>query len=359
MDYRTAKIKETQNQNKMDKKHNRDTMTATAFPLKNAKCESMMEGPDRKMALLGKMMEYRMMGNDCVTYELLRFDLDIKKRAKSWGIGWKALREENFIEASGNGEYKGYAMTQKGKDQVVTDEHREYLKESSYVPMSNKEKHERIKKRLVWQLFGRQIFDLLLKHGTLTIEELAATIGVKRGAHKFSFAVKELKDKFHVETVSAFPKDHCDKLHLSDACFLKPEDRPEAIVLGADELLRKVKINNERKGHFESMRKASLPRPYKKTKPEIPEEAKEETEEKGVCYPFTRGDFLNTHPLDAAPVAATMECPIDLVETLDPWAEKKSKKPRLVIRLQGKTKGVGRQTNTFSLSDSEGDLRCK
>ena len=343
----------------MDKKRNLDTIAATGFPLKKTKCESIMEGQDRKMTILGKMLEYHMIGNDCVTYELLRIDLNIGKRAKSWGLGWKALREEGLVEACSNAEYKGYQMTQRGKEQAATDEYREYLKESSYVPMSNKEKHERIKKRLMWQIYGRRIFDLLLKHGALTIEELAAIVGVKRGAHKFSFAVKELKDKFYIENITNFPNDHCEKIHLSDACFLKPEDRPEAIVLSADELLRKVKINAESKGHFGSMRKASLPRPYKKTKTKVLlEETQQDPEKKGACFTCTRGgDSLEMRSLlGQAPVVATEEHPIDLVNTLDPWTEKRiKKKPRLVISLQGKTKRVERQTHMFSRPECQGD----
>ena len=209
----------------MAPKRSKETATNES-PSKKAKGNSSKAGggPDRKMILLGKMLEYHMEGNNCITYERLRVDLGIGHRVKSWVGAWKVLREEEYIQPSNQGD-KGFQMTQKGLDHAATDEYREHLKESSFVPKTNEEKQEKIKKRLKWQRFGCEIFDLLLQHASLTSMELAAILGVKRGTHKFSYAVKELKDRSLVEVDPSGSTKK--KLRLSDACFLKPDDRPE------------------------------------------------------------------------------------------------------------------------------------
>jgi len=220
--------------------------------------------PARQEILLGMMLEYHMDGNDCITYEMLRIDLGIGHRVKSWLGTWKALRESGiFIEASTTSNKAdnylkgGYQLTQQGRDFAATDDYREYLKDSSFVPFSNANKHERIKKRLKWQRIGIQLFDLLLKHGPLTAAELAALIGVKRGSPHFCFAVCELKNKSIVESERS--TDTSKALRLSDECFLKSADRPETVPVDAAELSRKVAANEACKGLFQSMTKATLP----------------------------------------------------------------------------------------------------
>lgn len=316
----------------MNEKHNRDTIAAATFPLKKTKVEFPAGGTDRKMALLRKVLEHHMIGNDFVHYEVLLFDLGITKRTKkSCGEDWKALCDEHFIEASDNKDSKGYQITQKGKDYAATDEYREFLKESSYIPMTNEEKHERIKKRLVWQVFGCQIFDLLLKYGELTIEEVAAIIGVKRGMHKFSFAAKELQDKFYVETATS--TNHSKKVRLSNACFLKPEDRPKTTLFDSYELSLLIKANNDCKGHFQRMRKASLPRAYNKGKHKVPLKQREEAD--GSSPPCVGGIGLlqGANLVDGTPVEIMKQHPTTPAVIADIDHDAESGKPRIVICL--------------------------
>lgn len=199
---------------------------------------------DREKALLARMLDYHMKGNDDIIYEKLRVELGIGLRVKSWTSAWKALETEGFIESASA---KGFRMTQKGLDHAATDEYKEFLKDSQFVPQTNEEKQDRIKKRLQWRR-GSQIFDLLLKHGSLTGVEIAALLGIKRGSHPFSYALKELKDKSHVELDPDAKGGRGKKLRLADTVFLNPdEDRPEPIVMDPEVLAKAVKDNAERK----------------------------------------------------------------------------------------------------------------
>ena len=201
-------------------------------------------GPDRQLLLLGKMLEYHMEGNNCISYERLRVDLSIGHRVKSWVGAWKALKEGDLIKPSDGQGDKGFQLTQQGLDRAETDEYREYLKDSKFVPKTNEEKQEKIKKRLKWQRLGTKIFDLLLTNAPLTAVELAAIVGVKRGTHGFSYAIKELKDRALVE-LDPTEISKTKKLRLTDACFLRPEDRPETSIF--EDLEKRVKENANRK----------------------------------------------------------------------------------------------------------------
>lgn len=226
------------------KRSNKNQEATPESPTKKVKgSDKPGTGPDRQLLLLGKMMEYHMEGNNCISYERLRVDLGIGHRVKSWVGAWKALGEEDFIKPSDQGE-KGFQLTQQGLDRAETDEYREYLKDSKFVPKTNEEKQEKIKKRLKWQRLGTKVFDLLLTKAPLTAVELAAIVGVKRGTHGFSYAIKELKDKAYVE-IDPTEKAKTKKLRLTDACFLRPEDRPETSIF--EDLQKKVKDNADRK----------------------------------------------------------------------------------------------------------------
>jgi len=184
--------------------------------------------PEKEMAFLGKMLEYHMEGNDAISYERLRLDFDIGHRVKSQLAAHKALITDGYIEPSVSGGKSDYRITQKGRDLAATDEYKEFLKDSQFVPTTNEEKHDKIKKRLKYKKRGPHIFDLLMQYGSLTAVELAALLCTQRGTHQFSYAVKELRDKKYAEADPAVGKG---KLRLADLVFLKPEDRPEPEVI--------------------------------------------------------------------------------------------------------------------------------
>ena len=154
---------------------------------------------ERESKLLGNLMQHLMNGDESgVSFRQCSKDMNFMERTKTFRISWTTLIEEGCIEASsaengGGAVYTGnYKLTQKGKDYAATPEYKEYLKDLAFVPKTNEEHHERIKKRLKWQKYGSMIIDLLLEHGALTRKELAAICGVVDRSHGFSYAMQEL-----------------------------------------------------------------------------------------------------------------------------------------------------------------------
>jgi len=180
--------------------------------------------------LLGAMMSYNMRGIETVSFAQLAKDLDFMERTKSWRNAWKHLAEDTgFIEsaegATSTSYTGGYRVTAEGKKHGSTPEYEEYLKELNFVPASNEQHQEHIKKRLL-NKYAVKIFELLLKYGSLTRMELAMLIGCNDRMHNFSYGLQDLvKVKNLVEQDSAGTNK--SKLRLSDKAFLKPEDRPD------------------------------------------------------------------------------------------------------------------------------------
>lgn len=200
---------------------------------------------EREDKLLGALMSYLMKDTDSVSFEQLAKDLDFMVRTKSWRSSWKALIDDKkFIEPVDPGLStftSDHKLTQAGKDHASTPEYKEYLKELNFVPQSNEEHQERIKNRLI-NTKGSEIFDFLIKYGSLTRQELSTLCKVNDRSHKFSYALQDLvtKKKLVEKTGS--------KLQLTDAAFLDPSDRPAPVALDPTDLA-------EGKAHIESKKR--------------------------------------------------------------------------------------------------------
>ena len=130
--------------------------------------------------------------------------LDMNDRNTSWRNAWKSLSESKLISQikSGGGFYtSGFRLTTKGLEEASTDELKEIMAKNNTIskqPQTNDELHQRIKAKLMNQR-GEQIFDLLLKYGSMSRYELAKSLGISdRGAY-FSYALQQLKDLGYAE----------------------------------------------------------------------------------------------------------------------------------------------------------------
>ena len=95
------------------------------------------------------------------------------------------MEEKGFIEpveGSNSRFTSDHQLTQAGKDYASTPEYEEYLREMNFQPSTNEEHQERIKKRLLNKT-AVQIFDLLMKYGSLTRKELATIVGMNDRSH--------------------------------------------------------------------------------------------------------------------------------------------------------------------------------
>lgn len=187
---------------------------------------------EREDKLLAGMMSYLMDGKDSVSFLQLSKDLDFMERTKSWRNSWKVLLDDKkFIEpvdpssSTFTGDHK---LTQAGKDHASTPEYVEYLKDLNFVAQSNEEHQDRIKKRLKNEK-AVQIFDLLLKHGSLGRTELSTLLHCNDRSHKFSYGLQGLRKKGYVEM-----RDK--KFRLTDAAFKHPSDRPEPVEVDAKDM---------------------------------------------------------------------------------------------------------------------------
>ena len=184
--------------------------------------------------ILGCMMNYLMRGTETVSFEKLSNDIGFHIRSKTWVASWKSLiNDHEFVEPATSGASMAtgqHRLTEKGKEHASTPEYKAYVKDLNFVPATNEDRQNRIKKRLMND-YGRKIFDLLLKHGSLDRQVMAAVLKTRSGSHKFSYALKELRDKEYVE-VDTSKSSRPQKLRLADKSFLNAdEDRPEPIDL--------------------------------------------------------------------------------------------------------------------------------
>lgn len=113
-------------------------------------------------------------------------------------------------------------MTQAGKEHAATDEYREFIKKMDFVPQDNEQHQARIKKKLLNHR-AREIFDLLMKRGSLARIEMAIILKVNDRGHAFSYGLKDLKTN---NLLTADGK----KIRLSDEAFLSPKIVPKRLM---------------------------------------------------------------------------------------------------------------------------------
>lgn len=201
-----------------------------------------MTGTDeREDKLLGAMLGHEMHGKATVSFMQLAKDLKFMERTTTWRNSWKALmNDKKYIEVvDGKSVFTSECrMTQAGKDHASTPEYEDFLKELNFIPQTNEDHHDHIKKRLK-NAKGVAIFDLLLAHGSLSRKELSTILQCNDRQHLFSNGLKDLKAMGYVE------KDK--KFRLSDKAFLDPHDRPETVPVDAKVLEEGAKVVESKK----------------------------------------------------------------------------------------------------------------
>ena len=203
----------------------------------------MPAGEERENKLLGGMLQHIMLGKETVSFQQLSKDLSFMERTTSWRDSWKILmNKKHFIEiAEGTSVFTGECrLTEAGKDHAATPEYLEYIKDLNFIPRTNDDHQARIKKRLINDK-GRQIFDLLLNHGSLSRTELSTILHCNDRQHKFSYALQDLKKKNLVESVGE------KKIRLSDNAFLSPGERPVTVDVDPMVLTEGARIVKNRK----------------------------------------------------------------------------------------------------------------
>ena len=222
-------------------------------------------GKSRKDAILSKMMErLSERGSSLMTFPktvkaILGNNATEDRPLNKWKEAWKTLIEEGDIEPTHRpssfddhddvrdretegemfAEDAEFQLTSKSVDRIAPEEYKEsqkMLSEDAPPVKSIQEYHDRIRK-LCQNKRGEQIFDTLLKYGSLHKKELAATIGIQAKGPSFFYPLQKLVQWGYVEYTAVSKKHKQKVLRLTDKAFLHPEtERPEPIELDANEL---------------------------------------------------------------------------------------------------------------------------
>ena len=193
-------------------------------------------------------------------------------RNTGWRNEWRKLIQEGYIQpakpnpssesskAGGNGIFTSdHELTEKGEEKAGSPEQKEIKRLMETTVNTTAQEHERIRK-LCMNNRTVQIFDLLLKYGSLTRKELAATIGISDRGGPFSYGLRQLKCLGYVVVDEKASERGKKVLKLSNRAFLNPNDRPEPKAI--DPELMKANIE---KVYGKEMRKAAAVRAKKLT----------------------------------------------------------------------------------------------
>ena len=181
--------------------------------------------------LLSQLMErYLVDADSAASFVGILSGLGMNDHNTTWRNEWRGMEKEGLIEqVEGGGPLftSDFCLTEKGRDEASTDELKQVMKVNNAAggnkPETNEEFHKQIKSKLMNER-GEQIFDLLLKHGSLTRKELAKHLGIADTGAYFSYALQQLKDLGYAENFSA---EGCrgKKVRLTDASFIKPPSK--------------------------------------------------------------------------------------------------------------------------------------
>ena len=189
--------------------------SATSDSAPNKKAKISPQEMDGK--ILKVMMMYHMEERFNIKVDDVANELGVHPRTTSFASRWSFLKnKKNLIGPGTNG---GLRLTKEGLEEAATPEYKQMMKELSITPKTNKEYHDRIKKYLK-EPKSEPMFNLFLKYGSLTKDELSAIIALHTRNHKFFYSFKELKEKGYVETDPNAKK----KYRLSDKSFLKGKE---------------------------------------------------------------------------------------------------------------------------------------
>eukprot|EP00536_Pseudo-nitzschia_multiseries_P001440 jgi/Psemu1/3359/gm1.3359_g len=169
--------------------------------------------------ILAVMFEFHRDEKFDVTMADVAHQIGCHERTKSFCEQFRFLKnKKKYIGASKDGT-KGFQLTQEGLGHAMTPEYKEMIKEQSIKPKTNQEHQDRIKK-----YFKRpksiEMFDILVKYGSVFPEELGALVGVNRRAHCYFYSWQELRQKGLVEKEPGFQGKRKAKYRLTNKAFL-------------------------------------------------------------------------------------------------------------------------------------------
>ena len=169
---------------------------------------------------------------------------------------------ESSQKGGGNGTFTSrYELTEKGEDHCECPRLRAMKLKIETKAKTSAEQHDKIRK-LCMNNRAVAIFDLLLKHGSLTRRELAATVGISDRGAPFSYGLRQLKKLGYIVVDEKIAIRGKKSLMLSDKVFLDPKDRPEPVLIDAERMSANIE-----KVYGKEMRKAADAKADKKTVP--------------------------------------------------------------------------------------------
>jgi hypothetical protein len=144
----------------------------------------------KQNALLYIMVNHHMVGTTSLTFERIFKDLGFKPKNKAIEQAWKGVREKGLVEEANvsGGAKKHFQLTPEGIDFAASEDYKYQL---ANPPRTTKQLHEQIKTSA--NEYGVQIFDLLLKNGSMSADELADECGVSKNGHNFFYGFKQHK----------------------------------------------------------------------------------------------------------------------------------------------------------------------
>mmetsp|Transcript_23090 Transcript_23090/g.54575 ORF Transcript_23090/g.54575 Transcript_23090/m.54575 type:complete len:309 (+) Transcript_23090:204-1130(+) len=182
-----------------------------------------------------------------------------------WRNVWRKLIKDGYIQeatsrkqssgSSGGGGTpvftSNYELTDKGENCAGSPDQKKLKELMEATVKTTEEEHARIRK-LCMNNRAIQIFDILLKHGSLSRKELAATIGISDRGGPFSYGLRQLKLLGYV-VVDETKSGPVKYLMVSNKAFVDPKDRPEPILIDPE-----VMSANIDKVYGKEIRKAAL-----------------------------------------------------------------------------------------------------
>ncbi|OEU08389.1 hypothetical protein FRACYDRAFT_250182 [Fragilariopsis cylindrus CCMP1102] len=144
----------------------------------------------KQNALLKIMVNHHMVGTTYLTFEQIFKDLGFKPKDKAIEQAWKEVCAKKLVEEANvsDSAKKYFQLTPEGIDLAASEDYRYQL---ANPPQTTEELHEQIKKSA--SKCGVQIFDLLLKNGSMSTDELADECGVSKKGHNFVHGFKQHK----------------------------------------------------------------------------------------------------------------------------------------------------------------------
>ena len=181
------------------------------------------KGKDMEAKVLKVMLMYHEDDKHDSKVEDVAAELGCHVRSKMFRERWSDLKKRGLLGKSKSGD--GTVLTKLGLEEAATPEYKAMMKDLAITPKTNEEHQEKIKKYFKKKKSG-QIFDFLLKYGSLTKDELSALVGQNKRSHAFFYSFNEVRDKGYMEEDSS-SNGKMKKYRLSDKAFKTKDARPK------------------------------------------------------------------------------------------------------------------------------------